>query len=548
MKLVTSLLLFLSISTVCLAGNSNAPQTSEEKMAILEAVYNNLYNAMGMNEDRPALKLDTRRSRSVAYLKKNKDGSKTIAVEEKAFDVCMSLGDDGNNALAFLMAHELGHFRYEHHWGGEFASSFAIADIQEEIAEASKKLGELKFYETQADQMGGIYCYLAGYNIAGIGEKLLPKMYEAYGLPAINKKYPSLDQRIEITKENDNKMQLLINVYEAGTYALLLGEYSEARRCLQHCLNKGFKSREVYNNIGVASFLEAAELIGKDEVIYAYPVELDVESRIETNSKGFASNVEELLNEAAEKFEQAIRFDPKYATAYLNKACVFSLQKKFEDAEYYGKKALRIAKENGENNTAGNALCILGITYHQMGEQDDAEAKLKEGKNDFSNYLCEVNLAVVKGKRLEAVEWIKRPTEGLFEAAEPEEGALDRPKRETLDGVVDFMEDLEGEELEEIKIYKGSCYYLYLENSKILNLTTTNDEELFFQVCSEGYTGETEKGISIGSETKKIVKRYGSPDIAIPTRSGMLYYYTKPKIVFFTTDGKVERWMVYRLY
>lgn len=547
MKLTTSLLLFIGITTTSLAAK-NLPQTAEEKMAILEKVYTNLYNAMGMNEDRPVLKLDTRRSRSVAYLKKNKDGSKTIAVEEKAFDVCMTLGDDGTNALAFLMAHELGHFRYEHHWGGEFASSFAIADIQDEIAEASKKLGELKFYETQADQMGGIYCYLAGYNIAGIGQKLLPKMYEAYGLPAINKKYPSLDQRIEITEENDKKMKLLINVYEAGTYALLLGEYAEARRCLQHCLNKGFKSREVYNNIGVASFLEAAELIGKDEVIYAYPIELDVESRIQTNSKGFASNVEELLKDAGEKFEQAIRYDPKYATAYLNKACVYSLQKNFEDAEYFGKKALRIAKEHNEPNTAGNALCILGITYHQMGEQEDAEEKLKEGKNDFGSYLCDVNMSVVKGKRLESIEWIKRPTEGLFEASEPAEGSLDRPKRETLDGIVDFMEDLEGEELEEIKIYKGSCYYLYLENSKILNLTTVNDEELFFQVCNNGYIGETEKGISIGSETKKIMKRYGSPDIAIPTRSGMLYYFTNPKIVFFTNEGKVERWMVYRMY
>jgi len=547
MKLITSLLLFLSLATTSLASKGS-PQTAEDKIAILETVYSNLYNAMGMNEDRPVLRLDTRRSRSVAYLKKNKDGSKTIAVEEKAFDVCMSLGEDGRNALAFLMAHELGHFRYEHHWGGEFASSFAIADIQEEIAEASKKLGELKFYETQADQMGGIYCYLAGYNIAGIGQKLLPKMYEAYGLPAINKKYPSLDQRIEITQENDKNMQVLINVYEAGTYALLLGEYSEARRCLQHCLNKGFKSREVYNNIGVASFLEAAELIGKDEVIYAYPVELDVESRIQTDNKGFAINVEELLNEAAKKFEQAIRFDPEYATAYLNKACVFSLQKKYEDAEYYGKKALRIAKENNEQNTTGNALCILGITYHQMGEQADAEAKLKEGKNDFANYLCEVNMNVVKGKRLESIEWIKRPTEGLFEAAEQTEGSLDRPKRETLDGVVDFMEDLEGEELEEVIIYKGSCYYLYLESSKILNLTTVNDEELYFQVCNKGYIGETEKGITIGTETKKVLKRYGTPDIAIPTRSGMLYYYTNPKIVFFTSEGKVERWMVYRMY
>ncbi|MDX2361592.1 MAG: tetratricopeptide repeat protein [Crocinitomicaceae bacterium] len=547
MKLIQSLFILLFASTSCFA-EEGTPLTTEEKLEILEEVYVNIYNAMGINEDRPILKLDSRRSRSVAYLKKGRDGGKIIAVEEKAFDICMELGVDSKNALAFLMAHELGHFRYDHHWGGEFASSFAIADIQDEIADASKKMGELKFYETQADQMGGIYCYLAGYNIAGIGEILLPKMYEAYGLPAINKKYPTLTQRIEITQQNDAAMKLLVNVYEAGTYALLLGEYAEARRCFQHCLNKGFKSREVYNNIGVASFLEAAELIGKDEVIYAYPVELDVEARIGTDTKGFASNVEELLESAAEKFEQAIRFDPSYATAYLNKACVFSLQKKFEDAEYYGKKALRIARENGEDNTAGNALCILGIVYHQMGEQEDAEEKLKEGQSTYDNYLCDVNLNVVKGKRLEAVEWINRPTQGLVDAIGFVDESSERPARETLDGVVDFMEDLEGEELEEIKMYKGSCYYLNFDNSRILNLTTVNDEELFFQICSRDYVGETERGITIGTESKKVIKKYGMPDVAIPTRTGMLYYYSSPKIVFFTLDGKVERWMVYRTY
>lgn len=546
MKNLITILFFSCIISANLLGNEIS---KEEKIEILEEVYNKIYTAMGINENRPTLQLDTRRTRSVAYLKKNKDGSKTIAVEEKAFDLCFSLGDaNGRSALAFLIAHELGHFRYGHHWGNEFASSFAISDIQEDISEASQKLGELKYYETQADQMGGIYCYLAGYNINGIGEMLLPKIYEAYNIPEEIKRYPSLSQRIEISKQNDENMKKLIHVYEAGTYALILGEYAEARRCLEHCLNKGFKSREVFNNIGVANFLEAAELLGHNEVIYAYPIELDVEARVKTSSKGFAANVEELLTNAADKFEQAIRFDPDYATAYVNKACVFSIQKQFEDAEYFAKKGLRIAKENNEKTTVGNALCVLGIAYHQMGQEKEARAKLKEGQNDFNNYLCEVNLNVVNGKRIENIEWLKRPTEEGTQLANNSQSIGSRMKNETIDGVVDFMTDLEGEELKEIEIYKGSCYYLYLTNSKVVNLTTVNGEELFFQICSNSYDGETEQGISIGSDAKKVIKKYGSPDIELSTRQGMLYYYSKPKIVFFTGDNIVLNWMVYRLY
>lgn len=543
MKTLLTILLFSSINcTQVLASEI----TKEEKLVILEEVYSKVYTAMGINENRPTLELDTKRSRSVAYLKKNKDGSKTIAVEEKAFDLCLSLGDNAKNALAFLIAHELGHFRYDHHWGSEFASSFAIADIQEDIAEASQKLGELKFYETQADQMGGVYCYLAGYNIEGIGSLLLPMIYEAYNLPKESSRYPSLDQRIEISKQNDENMKKLIHVYEAGTYALIIGKYSEARKCLEHCLNNGFKSREVYNNIGVANFLEAAQLLGHKEVVYAYPIELDVEARVKTSSKGFATNIEQLLKDAADKFEQAIRFDPSYATAYVNKACIFSLSKQFEDAEYFAKKGLQIAKENAELTTVGNALCVLGITYHQMGESKDAETKLKLGKADYNNYLCGVNLELIGGKRIESIEWLKPTPTGLGETSDKTQKT--DVKNETIDGVMDFLTDLEGEELNEIKLYKGSCYSLQLSNSTLINLTTQADEELFFQTCSKNYIGETEKGISIGTDAKKVISKYGIPTVALSTRSGMLYYYSQPNIIFFTVDNKVSHWTVYRLY
>ncbi len=536
MKTLISLL-FVTFFTSTQAGAIE--MTQEEKLTILKEVYLNIYSAMGINDNRPSLQLDTKRSRSVAYLKKNKDGSKTIAVEEKAFDLCFTLGDNAKNALAFLIAHELGHFRYDHHWGNEFASSFAISDIQEEIAEASQKMGELKFYETQADQMGGVYCYLAGYNVEGIGSLLLPKIYAAYNLPEENSRYPSLNQRIEISKQNDEQIKKLIQVYEAGTYALIIGKYEEARKCLEHCLNNGFTSREVFNNIGVANFLEAAALLGHKEVIYAYPIELDVETRIKSANKGFTSNIKELLENASEKFEQAIRFDASYATAYVNKACVFSLLKQLVDAEYFAKKGLQIAQENMETATAGNAICILGIIHHQIGDVKEAKAKLISGKTEYNNYLCGVNLEVVGGRRIESIEWIKPASE--MNASEMTQ------KKETLDGINDFLSNLDGMELDEIALHKGSCYTLQLSNSSILNLTTSSDEELFFQTCSKNYQGESALGITIGTEIKKVTQKYGTPTIQLATRNGMLLYYAQSKIIFFTSENKVSHWAVYSL-
>src|SRR5690606_8675839 len=100
----------------------------------------------------------------------------------------------------------------------------------------------------------------------------------------------------------------------------------------------------------------------------------------------------------------------------------------------------------------GNALCVLGITYHQMGELKDAETKLKSGKADYNNYLCGINLEVVGGKRIESIEWLRTETSDNTQTMDS--------KRESIDGVLDFLTDLEGEELNEIKLYKGSCYSL----------------------------------------------------------------------------------------
>ena len=94
-----------------------------------------------------------------------------IMVEEKAYDVCVSLGPDSLAALALLISHELTHF-YEKH-------AFNVSEQQKWEQE---KMADLK---------GGILAQRAGFQVADVQARLLDGIYNAYRLPSVMTGYPT---------------------------------------------------------------------------------------------------------------------------------------------------------------------------------------------------------------------------------------------------------------------------------------------------------------------------------------------------------------------
>lgn len=541
----------LAFTILCFANKTKA-QTAlsfDEKYAIIKEVYDKVFAAMGMVETQPELILDDKRAASVAYLKRNKDGSKTLAVEDKAFDICWSFGDKAKEALAFLIGHELGHFKYNHHWGKDFASSFALADIEDKLSEANDKLGELKYFETQADHSGGISCFLAGYDIRGMGEPLLKKIYTDYNLPAEAPKYPSLNQRITLTQQNDSIVGQLISVYETGTYAMMTGEYAEAIKCFEFVLNKGFKSREIYNNLGVCALLKAIALIGKDAVKYVYPIEIDVESRLRDGQKGFSDEQVKLMEKAKEYFTITTHLDKTYSTGFINLACAHSLAGELDDAWFNANKAHKIlAAKHMDLSYLANAEIIKAIILDQQKKTSEAKAQLTETIRIANNYLAEVNLEIIKGKKAEDFAWAKKLAKDKLRDENLSEVTAGAPTPESIAGISDFTADLEGEELNEITMNKSSCYYLNYKNSAIYNLTTADNHELFFQVTAKDYSGETSKGVKIQSTKAQVFKAYGLPDITHTTRGENIFIYKSSGLIIKLKKEQVSGWVVYRRY
>lgn len=521
--------------------------TYEQKFQTTQKVFEKVFSAMGLLEAKPELILDNKRTSSVAYLKRNKDGSRTLAVEEKAFDICMSFGHQSEHALAFLIGHELGHFRYNHHWGKDFSSSFALADIEDKLTEASEKLGELKYFETQADHSGGVSCYLAGYDIRGIGDPLLRKVYKEYDLPEASAKYPTLTERIAITRQNDSIVSKLISVFEVANYATIAGEYAEALRCYEFILNKGFKSREIYNNAGVVAFLEAVEKTGKEQVKYVYPVELDLDSRLSKTSKGISDEVKRYIDKALEYFGIAIQLDKEYTVGHVNLACTYSLKGETADAQYYAQKAYKLAQAQNNQDQINNASILLAIIADQEQNTAQRDKYIGNAIEGNAGYMAEINKAIFSGQLASAFTYGKKRWSHKIKP--PQSPASAGIRNESIEGVVDFSNAMENEEMDEISLQQNrSCFAMNYKNSVVYSIATDDNHELYFQKTGLNYNLSSANEIKIGQTESDLFKAYGIPDQVLNTGYSVFYVYSLARVAFEVKQEKVMGWVVFKRY
>lgn len=522
--------------------------TIEEKAKIVENVYKKVYAAMGQAQDRPKFLFDSKQASKIAYMMKDKDGKPIIGFEEKAFDVCEKFGTKRDEAIAYLLGHEISHHHLGHHWGSEFSSAYSVNNLIAELKTIDK--AEIKKFETQADERGGIYCYLAGYNVQGISEDLLRNLYIAYNITN-SPKYPTLEERIQLAKERDSIVSTYIKVFETANYAMLLNEYEIAIDGYEYVIGKGFHSREVYNNLGVLYFLKAVELSDKDDIKYIYPVEIDMESRLKDRGiKGFTDEVKDLFGKAQEKFEQATKFDNSYSTGYLNVACVHSILKQYEEAEFYISKAIKMAKIENKTNSIDNALLVRSIIQHQQQEGDKVEMKktmdelIKKG-----NLYAKYNQLIFDGKSAKDIPFSNVPVSWI-ENELTANTATSTVSKEMMDNIRSYEGEFEVDIREEIKFTRfESIICGTKEASVIYSVNDKNNSTYVFHAAKSNYIGSSTKGMKIGSTKNQLIEAYGNPSIVMNSRQGSILLYPKHKLIFVLDEGEcISTWVIVRIY
>lgn len=505
------------------AGAESGLKVSGYKKAIAQKVFDALLQARGDYRLQVPTLVMSKQMRNIASF--NPDLVQ-ITLEEKAYDVCSTFGKDSLNALAALLAHELTHYYEKHDWSRHFArenESLETARRLENLEEGLKQ-------EAQADYLGGFMAFSAGYNTYGIMPELLKKVYKTYDLPDDLPGYPSLNDRLKMVDGAMAQLQSLQIVFETANQLTILGNYADASVYHRYILQT-YQSREIYNNAGVNAVLAALAYVEPTELPYVLPLELDPKSRLlslKNNDLEKESLKSSLLKVALEQFDRAVALDENYSIAYLNKACVLTLKRDWEEADY----VIRKGKKKASSPSAASDFTVLEGLIAAMQRDSLGATKLWETANKQGNPLAKVNLQVLKA----APRTASPPpvqAKGLEEIEQfPLNDFLASPTTDREVKVAD-------------KVYCG--FRQFARSRLYVHYANQGKNYAIVQETQPNYQGKTLRNVGLGDGQDKVQAAYGKAPKSIALPGGSVWVYPEANLFFrFSSDSKVEAWGVYR--
>lgn len=462
-----------------------------------------------------------------------------IAISEKTYDLLVSVNKE--SGLAFVLGHELAHYYMRHGWVGSFGNAFTGSKAGAELSRVLTQ-EQITTFEVQADYLGGLYSYLAGYNSLETAPATLDLLYRGFGIPANGKQRPNLAERKEIVTLAKKQLDQLIPAFEAATVLMLLGRYDDAAHIYDYLANAA-PSREFSGNAAVALINRALGLFGATENRFVFPVELDLQTRLRqsaTKTLQFQPNPVEqrtaLLEMAVENLEKAIALSPDYTMAHLNLATALALLGRTAEAQERAGKARRLATKQNDRVALANALILIGITQAQSG--DEAGAKKSFTLASGNPRLALLNLAQLAGQP---------------QPAQP---------APTVSEVTETIAGLTPESLSGAPRPAGSDFFLRGSDNYRLTVKAFDKEAPAWRgmVIEQGrsvkyallrtgpsYSGQTALGIERGADAKELGQVYGTPSRSFAARQGSFVAFDKRGIIFtLNHDQKVAGWILFK--
>lgn len=470
---------------------------------------------------------------------------RTIYLGVKAYDLCTTFGADSLNALAILLSHELVHYYAGHTWEDEFSRDFAGTELPQEVKDSWLE------DEVQADLWGGLLAYTAGYDVRNVAPRFFPDLYTAFKRDESLPGYQKLSDRVQLARRTGEKVQQLVHFFETANYLVGIGMYEDALAYYQVILEQGYRSRELYNNIGAYYAQAAILLFRKTEMPYGFPLELDAESRIGRSTRGGEAMTdkdrrEQLLQESLQYFEKARSLDPGYTVALINQACAYALlgasmreadadeaDLNFIQALAFAKKAEREAKNN--RKALADVRVLRGLLSVFQDEKEEAKGWWEKAESP----LARTNLQILeKG----SIDWAPVRLSRSNEREMIEDQSLDLFLRQmpcdTLIGLA-----AEGQKVQ----WGVSARKLGLEHSTVYMHAFSPTRYAVLQIVRQGYTGQTLLGIRLGDSRDKVLEVYKTPDLITQLTNGEFLYYPAREILFrIDEDGRVAGWCVFR--
>lgn len=460
-----------------------------------------------------------------------------ISLEKKAYDVAEKYGDE---AIAFLLAHELTHYYEKHGWRSDYAD--AVSDL--ETGKILNSLNDKILNEVQADVLGGYLAYSAGFGIFEKVNLLFNDLYKSYGMKDKLIGYPSKNDRISLAERNQKQIVKLSNVFEMAGLLTIVGKYMEAYAYYGYLLNK-YQSRELYNNAGLTCMMLAGSMLDSESLKFDLPGVMDLEFSGDSRSASTFDQVNKLINEALIHFETCIIMNKTYLPAYINKVSVYILMAVNNPQSEIRNIALtngnhiidielaelKMLHPESDYDRYEDEVLILKSILAYFGNDKSTSINLMTKASDMGNEVAKKNLAILNGSIMTPV-------------------SPDKVLKVNIDGMTaaQFLSsDLVSRNQTKIdEDYTFRINDVKTDNFRVLTHEYKGDEQnsgfdLGFVVSKRSMTASFLNGLMLGSEKQSALDVLGNPTRSLSHLGGEILYFKDSCIIITNKDNKIEK-------
>jgi len=510
-----------------------------------------------------------------------------IIISKKVLEMSYREPEQGDDRLAFVLAHEIAHLLDDDFWHINFFSALALLKTQDTVK--PKVLNELKGIfdqtakiqakELRADERGILYAAMAGFNPNAIvknGEvdSFFHQWQKMLNLSQLtrhdgNETHPSSLQRSAAVLARLQKVADEAGLFKLGLIFYQSGNFELASRAFGEFL-RYFPSREVYHNLAAShhqlALLHYAEHNDDKHLLpFRLPITADPYSRAAYGVSRAAINDQQLLfkqhiSKAIIHYEASIQQDAHYTIAYLNLAGAYIVN----NEPYKAIATLQDVHKKQTNNAM--LMNVLGVGFYQAGNVKKAIQLLRLATAADPNYDAPYynlgKIAYLDSRKHEAIEyWSKFVKLNVsnrwarflvsnynIPAKKAPEKSFPAHAEEKMKGIQigHYADEIPPEwgKAKEKKYHFDQSVHTLLEYKNGITVVLDGNE-IRIVVATPNYKGKSNQGVKVGSSTEVIVAGYGNPGIKLQSTQGDSLLYPRDGITFQMQKNKVVSWMIY---
>jgi len=501
-----------------------------------------------------------------------------IIISKKTLDFAYEESDNGDDILAFILAHEIAHQMEDDFWHMKYfqiIDRYADTDKSAEQADLKRisyDANKIMAKELKADEQGLTITAMAGFNTGSIldygsnqgffkqwisrhaNAGLLSSSTSSTTHPTPAQRETAIYSRLKQIEHQSILFKLGLWHYQAADYRAAKDSFEEFRYY--------FPGRAINHNIAL-SFHQLAlqSLPVNSQAVFKTTLSIDPYTYAFQVNRGSKSNTEtfnQLIQSALEFYELSLSQDKHYIQSYYNLSSAYLLSNKPYKAIALLVEATKTYPEDIKiiNN--------LAIAFYMTGNRQKSKELFNTGftlDNKNTDILYNLGLLYSFDNNRDRAEvywndyltthphsgWARLINKALNRNYKPQHFSL--RSIETLENlqVGNYQDEIpESWMIEsESRLIVNNHSYLIV-NYKNGLICILEDDEILYLTTNKNYKGSSSAGIKIDDSMSTLISKYGTPDEIQDLNNDENFIYRARGISFLIKDLKVHSWMVFR--